>query len=141
MPIASLCMKEVVTIEAGATIQAATELMKNNNIGSLIVMEGNGKKKPVGIVTDRDIALRVFTNGLTGSTPVNQVMSKKVVSIASDAGIAEAVDKMEDNGVRRIVVKDQEENICGMVSSDDILQLLAREFSGIGRLVEKQVGE
>lgn len=139
MPIASLCSKAVVSVDASATLQTATELMKKNNVGSLIVMEGNGQRKPVGILTDRDVALKAFSNGLTASTHVDQIMSKKIVSIASHAGIAEAVDKMENNGVRRIVVKDKDENICGVVSSDDILQLLAREISGIGRLVQKQV--
>lgn len=141
MPIASLCSKNAVSIDKDTTLDAASRLMREKNVGSLIVTEGNGKRKPIGVLTDRDIALGAFSNGQTAKTPVHRVMSSKnVVSIGAEAGIADAVETMERHGVRRIVVRDENQEICGIVSSDDILQLLARELHGIGRLVQKQTG-
>jgi CBS domain-containing protein len=138
MAISSLCSNQPVSIERTASINTAIMLMKARNIGSLVVTEGNGHLKPIGIVTDRDIALNVFSDGITATTPIDRIMSEKIVSIAADAGIAEAVEKMESHGVRRIVVQDQNENLCGVVSADDILQLVGREMYGIGQLIKKQ---
>ena len=141
MAIASLCSNKPFSIKKGSSILSAIQMMKSKNVGSLVVTAKSGKRKPVGILTDRDIALCAWGSGITKSTPIDRIMSKNVVSIQANAGIAEAVDKMERKGVRRIVVQDKNEGICGVVSSDDIIQLVAREMYGIGRLVQKQTGK
>lgn len=138
MPIDSLCTNKSISIRRSASIETAAQLMNKENVGSLVVVEDNGDGRPLGMVTDRDIALKTFTDGLTPSVSVERIMSKKIVSVPSTAGIAEAVEKMEQNGVRRIVVQDPSNRVCGVVSSDDVLQLVGREMSSIGRLMQKQ---
>lgn len=139
MAIGSLCSKKPILIDRDASIQSAAKLMKERNVGSLVVMSGeDGASKPVGLLTDRDIALKLFSKGISAESPVEKIMSKGVHSTRSDTGIAEVVDQMEKSGVRRILVQDEKHRLCGVVSADDILQLVGREIYGIGRLIEKQ---
>jgi signal-transduction protein with cAMP-binding, CBS, and nucleotidyltransferase domain len=138
MSIASLCSKKPVLLDRGAGVKSACSLMSDENVGSVIVMEGGKRSKVVGIVTDRDIALHAFRAGMTARTPVEKIMSKKVLVVNEETGIFEAIDQMEKHGVRRLVVQTDDGEICGVVSTDDILNLLSREMSSIGKLLDKQ---
>ena len=139
MPISDLCSKNLVCVEKGASLQYAAQLMKKHHVGGVVVVETNGKNKPVGMLTDRDIVLGIVAENLPLSTKVQDVMSTDIVKVTRGKGIAEVVDQMESKGVRRMIVVDEAGNACGLVSSDDILQLVARELNGLGRLVERQV--
>lgn len=139
MPVSDLCSKNIACIEQGSTLQNAAQLMKKNHVGGLIVVESNGKNKPVGIITDRDITLGAVAENLSMNTKVKEVMSKNIFTVPKNEGIAEVVDRMEREGVRRMIVIDNSGNACGLVSSDDILQLVAREINGLGRLVQRQI--
>lgn len=141
MAILSLCSKKPVHAKKGTSIQAAVEIMKRENVGSLMVTEGTGLRKPIGFVTDRDIALKAFSNGIDANSPIERIMSKKLISTRSDSGIAEVIDKMKRTGIRRIVVKNPGEEACGVVSLDDLVQLLAEEMNGIGMLIRSQAME
>lgn len=139
MAIADLCTRKLVSVERGATLQYAAQLMKKHHVGGIVVVEANGKSKPVGILTDRDIVLSIVAENQPLSTKVQSVMSTDVVQVPKSKGIAEVVEQMESRGIRRMVVVDDAGNACGLVSSDDILQLVAKELSGLGRLVERQL--
>ncbi len=139
MPISDLCAKGVVCIERGASLQAAAKLMKKHHLGGLIVVEGKGATRPVGVLTDRDIVLGIVAENKPSTTTVEEVMSKNVVKVRRSEGIASVVDQMEQEGVRRMVIVDDAGEACGLVSADDIIQLVARELNGLGRLVGQQV--
>lgn len=139
MPISDLCEKNLIYVEQGASLQYAAQLMKKHHTGGLVVVEANGQTKPVGILTDRDIVLSVVAENLTSKTKVQDVMSRDIVKVNQSKGIAEVVDQMEGYGVRRMIVVDEQGNACGVVSADDILQLVARELNGLGRLVNRQI--
>ena len=139
MPIQDLCQKNLISVERGASLQYAAQLMKKHHVGGIVVIEADGVKKPLGVLTDRDIVLAVVAENRSLSTPISEIMSKDIVTVTKGSGIASAIDQMEQKGVRRIIVIDEAGDACGLVSSDDILQLLAREMYGLGKLVEKQV--
>jgi len=139
MPISNLCSDKIITVEKRATLKRAAQLMKEHHVGSLVVVGLSGKNKPLGILTDRDIVLTVVAEGLPFDTPVEEVMSPKVITVHDSDGIAEVADKMQEEGVRRMVVVDDSGLACGMVSSDDILQLMARELNALGNLVQRQL--
>lgn len=141
MPISDLYSKNLISVEKGANLRFAANLMKENNIGGLVITEVGRSDKPIGILTDRDIALCVAADNLSPDTPVEKVMSTNVVKVKSDVGIAEVVDEMCAQAVRRIVVTDEKDNIQGIVSTDDILQLMARELYSIGNLINRQIEE
>ncbi len=139
MPISDLCSKNLVCVERSASLQDAAKLMKRHHVGGLVVTESESLRNPVGILTDRDIVLSLVSENQPMSTKVQDAMTKKVVTVPEGLGIAEVVDRMETNGVRRMVVVDEQGDACGLVTADDILQLVARELNGLGRLVERQV--
>jgi predicted transcriptional regulator len=139
MPILDLCSKNLVTIEKDASLISAAKMMKKNHVGGLIVTEKNNSLKPVGILTDRDIVLGVIAENLPLNMRVQEIMSRNIATVLSSEGISNVIDHMDREGVRRMVVVDDTGNACGLVSSDDIVRLVAQELSSIGHLVESQI--
>lgn len=139
MPISNLCSKQVVCIEKTATLQEAARLMKDQHVGAIVVIERDGKNKPIGMITDRDIVISVVAENQTLNKKVQDVMSTDIVKVIESKGIAEVVDQMENHGVRRMIVIDEFGDACGVVTADDILQLVARELNGLGRMVQREL--
>jgi CBS domain-containing protein len=103
------------------TINDAAKMMEDAKVGAVIVMENN---TPVGIVTDRDFAVKVVAHAYNITTPVKQIMSSPLFSINSDESVRTAADLMHDRGIRKLPVIDGE-NIVGMITATDIVNLLA----------------
>ncbi len=138
MPVFDLCSKDLVYIEEQSSLKQAAQLMKKHNVGGVIVVDTYAGKKPVGIITDRDIALCCVDEKLSLTKKIQKVMTKKIVTMPRDAGIAAVVEKMEKDKVRKIIILDKQGHACGLVSSDDILELLAREINALGKVSQIQ---
>ena len=123
-------IKEVMTRDVevvGPTcgIREATQLMKALDIGVLPVCDGN---RLIGMVTDRDIALRVVADGLdVNQSSVKQAMSSPVVYCYEDQDVEEAGHLMEVKQIRRLLVLDRDKNLAGVVSLGDIVVKTGRE--------------
>lgn len=139
MPISDLCSKNLISVVRGSTLQYAAQLMKQYHVGGIVVVESGEQNKPIGFITDRDIVLEAVAESLPLETPVEEVMSSNVSTVRLKDGIASVVEKMEMEGVRRMVVIDEKGNACSLVTADDILKLLAKELSGLGKIIEHQV--
>jgi CBS domain-containing protein len=105
-----------VTLPPTATAREAADLMKSFDIGNVVVVDGD---QVVGIVTDRDLALRVVATGGTGQEPVGQVASPSPVVIAAESTIDAAARMMAMHAVRRLPVV-EEGRIVGVVSLGDL---------------------
>jgi CBS domain-containing protein len=139
MSISSLCKRIVVTIHRDATIEDAALFMRSSHIGDVVVVDAADTRKPVGIITDRDIAVEVVAQGLVpAQTTVGSIMSTPVVSLREEDGFLEALDKMSACGVRRAPVLDRDGRLKGLVSVDDLVPLLARELAKIGALIRHE---
>src|SRR5512133_1447235 len=104
-----------------ATVARAAELMKNENVGSIPVVENEKTQKLVGIVTDRDLALKVVAKGLDAqSTQVETVMSRNVVTCQAEDDLQKALDAMAKHQLRRIPVVDKDEKIVGIIAQADV---------------------
>ncbi len=137
MPISDLCSKEMVTVDSNQSLQKAAKLMKKKHVGTLIVTQG---ESPVGIITDRDIVLKVVAEGKSvDECKVEEAMTDKLVTAPKDCSVYDAIRLMEKKKVRRLVVVDKSERLCGVLSTDDLVQMLSEEMAGIGRLYEKQI--
>ncbi|MFN3813440.1 MAG: CBS domain-containing protein, partial [Aquificaceae bacterium] len=106
------------------------------NIGSVVVLDD--QSRPVGIITDRDVTLRVVYKGLDPkTTPLEQVMTKDLFVLDENMGLFEALMFMKDKGVRRYPVVNSEGKLTGFFSLDDVLFLLGKEFSAVADIIQK----
>ena len=128
MPVKDLIRRKVVTIEQDDTVMLAAQRMKDKMVGSLVVLDGD---KPAGIITDRDIAIRVVGAGKDPSTPVGDVMTRDPVTIREDASFFELTKTFREAGVRRLIVVDREGKLLGLISIDDVFELLTTEFANL----------
>ena len=103
------------------SVAKAAELMKSENIGSIPVIENKQSQKLVGIVTDRDLALKIVANGLDAkSTKVDAVMTHKVVTCRADDDLQKALDAMAEHQLRRIPVVGNDNKVVGIIAQADV---------------------
>jgi CBS domain-containing protein len=101
--------------------KAAHLLMKRENIGSIPVIENEQTKKLVGIVTDRDLALKIIAEGRDAkSTKVEAVMTHKVVTCRADDDLQKALDAMSEHQLRRMPVVNNDNQILGIIAQADV---------------------
>jgi CBS domain-containing protein len=111
--------------------------MEKEGVGLLVVVE---EGRPLGVVSDRDIALEVLAGRRdAAATRVEDAMTKRPVTIPADAPIAEAALRMSRQGVRRLPVVDGEEKTVGVIAADDLVRLLAEEIAGLAAVVNAQL--
>ena len=127
---------EVVTVRPTDTIRRAAELMGQENVGAVVVVE---QGRPVGIVTDRDVALSVAARGTSRETCVQEVMACPVTTILHDEGIFKVTQYMMENALRRVPVVDGVGRLVGLVTLDDLLVLLSRELDNLAKGVQAEV--
>ncbi len=100
------------------TVLTASRLMKKYNIGSLPVIDD--QSTVIGIVTDRDVVIRVFADILPMSTKIEDVMTSPVYTIEETAEVGAAISLMADKQVRRLPVVDSDQKLVGMISLGDL---------------------
>jgi CBS domain-containing protein len=113
--------KDPVCCQPNDKVVEAAKLMKSENIGSIPVIENEQTKKLVGIVTDRDLALKIVAEGLdAASTKVDAVMTRKVVTCLASDDLQKALDAMSEHQLRRIPVVDNDNKIVGIIAQADV---------------------
>ena len=140
MPIGEFCNREVVFATRETSIPEAAQLMRKFHVGDLVVVdEIDGKRVPVGIVTDRDIVVEIVSQSLDfNAFSVGDIMSPQLISVQEKEGVFETIRLMRAKGIRRIPVVNQEGGLEGIVSADDILDLLAEEMTELARVVPRE---
>jgi CBS domain-containing protein len=114
---------------AETTAQDAARLMQDNDCGSLPVVENRDSMKLIGMVTDRDLALRILGRGQAPSTPIREAMTRNVSSVKLDDDLDAVESVMSGQQVRRVPVVDNNDRVIGIVAQAD----LARELKAVGR--------
>jgi CBS domain-containing protein len=110
-------------------MKEASKQMYQNNIGSVIVVDTEGNKKAVGIVTERDIARMVgFSTKLFSDILVAEIMSKPLITVFPDTSIKEAVILMQQKEVRRLPVLNDKGLMAGIITDKDILKAFTKTF-------------
>ncbi len=126
MPIKDIMVKNVVTADPNEPIESIIEKFYSKNIGCVIITEN---EKILGIITDRDIAIRGL--GKSSKIPVKEIMTTKIVTATEEEGIFNLTKKFRNYGIRRIPIVDKSGELKGIISIDDILELLATEFANL----------
>jgi CBS domain-containing protein len=140
MSIRKICTCEVVKAVKSMPAKEAAKIMKKNNIGAIVVVENETNSKVVGILTDRDIVVKVFAENIDAKNIcVGDVMSNDLLVLKQHQGINEAIEMMCAKGVRRAPIVDDGGKLCGIAVVDDLLLLIADELSSLAKLVRKQI--
>ena len=141
MDLSEFCKGEVVTITQGQTILEAAVLMRERSVGCLIITHSDGSGVPVGVLTDRDIVSRGVAQMLpVDSMPVSSIMSVSPVTVAATEDVREVIKLMGHHRVRRIIIVDASGAPIGIVSTDDLLKVLANDLNLLGELIQVQTG-
>ena len=124
-------------VTPGATIREAAQLMRRENIGIVPVIEDTGNKRLVGVVTDRDIAIRVVAGGRDPDTRVSEIMSTSdLATCTADDDVDEVMEAMAIEQVRRIPIVDERGSLVGIVAQADIVRK-ARDRGRVERTVQQ----
>ena len=127
--ISEVMSSDVQTISPDATIEEAAQEMRDGDFGLLPVGDD---EQLLGVITDRDIAIRAVAEGRGLSTPVSEIMSEGVIWVHEDDSIEEAAEIMSDNQIRRLPVVNAEQRLVGIVSLGDF----AVDASDIGPVAD-----
>lgn len=137
MTVGNICNREVDTARPDDSIRVAADRMLQRNVGTLIVCTKD--RKPVGILTDRDITLKVVAHGKDPRTvKVSEIMSKLFGHVTEGTDVEPALSIMRAGGFRRLPVVDASGGLVGILSVDDILVQHARETGLIADLIRKE---
>ena len=121
-----IAVKPVITASARMTITEAARAMKQKNVGALIIVNAG---RPLGVLTDRDIAIDVVAAGKDpDAVRVEDVMRKKPATLREDLGLMDAARIFAKTGVRRLPVVDKAGRVSGIVALDDLMMLLGNEM-------------
>lgn len=140
MPISEICNREVVVVEPSESALEAARLMRQHHVGDVVVVNSRGDGRiPVGIVTDRDLVVEIMSPELDpAAITVGDFMSADIATVKEDAGVFEAVEYMRTKGVRRMPVVNSRGALIGIVTLDDLLELLAEEMQAVAQLVRHE---
>lgn len=144
MSIGEFCNREVVYALRETTVVEAAKLMRSHHVGSLVVVDqiGTGKRKPVGIVTDRDIVVEVTATGLDPKTiTAEDIMSSQLAMVREEDTVEQTMEMMRFKGVRRLPVVDRDGGLAGIITIDDLLELVAENLVELTRIVSREQAE
>lgn len=130
MTIGSIMTKKVVALRPQDKVAKAAKLMREERVGCVLVLDED--RKPIGILTDRDIVVSVVATGLNPKTTrLDQIMTSRVVTAWEGEILLQVAKRMAEAYVRRLPIVDEKGRVKGLVSVDDILVLLIAELSHV----------
>ena len=140
MDLKSLCTREVVGIDARASLRDAAALMAEEHVGALVVTTGGEPPQVVGIVTDRDMTLEALGRpGSPADLRIGDLASTRPLAVPGSATVLEAAQSMEQAGVRRLLVVDDGGGVVGLVSADDLVQAISDELESLARALRSGI--
>lgn len=127
MNVSEVMTREVVLADPSQPIHEAAKLMAECDAGALLVGRND---RLVGVITDRDIAVRAVAQGLPPDTPVEKVMSPQVLYCFEDEDVEHVAKNMGENRVRRLPVLNREKRLVGIVSFGDLSRTVPARTAG-----------
>lgn len=141
MNVGEACTRSVIFIDQQESAFDAAKLMRRFHVGDVVIVrETDGKRVPVGIVTDRDLALEIVAQGVDPAAVevIDLVADSRLVTADTQEPLEVALERMRAHGVRRLPVVNSAGALVGILTVDDILDLLAEQVNEIVRLAGGQ---
>jgi CBS domain-containing protein len=139
MTAGEVCNRQVVFTRPETSIVDAVGLMKVHHVGDVVVVrEPDGQRVPIGILTDRDIALAVERLVRLPQMRVADVMSADLVTSPESENLYDALKTMQAHGIRRLPVVNDRGGLEGILTFDDVVELLSEELTDLAKLVAKE---
>lgn len=136
MTVQDVARTDVMTSHQDQSVGNLASIMKDENIGSVIIED---EDRPVGIVTDRDLVLEVLEPRHDPSeVTAADIMSETPTTVRADEGILEATAAMDEKGVRRLPIVDDDGTLTGIVTLDDLMVLLTDELDNLVGVIERE---
>jgi CBS domain-containing protein len=137
MSIERIAERRVQTLPPDATCREAATLMRDENIGTVVVAED---RRPLGIVTDRDLAIRMVADGMEpDKTALRDVMSGEPIFVGGERSIDQVIAAMRNLSIRRVPLVDADGKLCGLVSMDDLVMLLADQLGDLADAIREEL--
>ena len=135
MSLSKMLTRKAVSAHPHNSLEEVARLMEAENVGAVVITQ---RSRPVGIITDRDLALAVCTGGRNPHDEVQSVMTCPVETINGDEGVYNATQRMMDLAIRRLPVVNHVGALIGLVSLDDLLLLLSRELHQLAEGIQAE---
>lgn len=140
MSVGQICNRDTVIVRKEDSIIEAAKLLREFHVGSVVVVEDTaGGVKPVGILTDRDLVVEILAAELDPATvSVGDIMSYELTTAREEDGLWDVLQRMQSKGVRRVPVVNAEGLLAGILTSDDLLELLASELGQLVKVIGRE---
>ncbi|MGZ8225222.1 MAG: CBS domain-containing protein [Methylococcaceae bacterium] len=140
MTLKTICNREVLIAQKNDTVVEAARLMRKYHVGNVIIIEErNGLKYPVGIVTDRDIVVELIAKEVDiNSVTLGDIMYREITLAKENDNINETIKIMRQKGIRRLPVVDDSGALIGIVTLDDLIDLIAEQLQDLAELIGGQ---
>lgn len=135
MTVKDMGPQDVVTTSPDATVRDVVEQLAAENVGAVVVTEEN---QPVGILTDRDVALSVNDADDVATQSVNEIMTENPETIQGDEPGMEISRRLGEANVRRLPVVDENDELTGIVTMDDLVATVGEELDAVADTIEVQ---
>jgi len=135
-----ICNREVVVAYRQNTLAEAASLMRDHHVGSLVVVvERQAERVPVGILTDRDLTLAILAHGVDPrSFEIGDVMNTELVTVREQDSVTEVLRLMRERGIRRLPVLTSSGALAGIVTIDDVLDIVAEQLADVVHAIERE---
>jgi CBS domain-containing protein len=122
----------VAVVEPETSALVVAKIMRQHHVGALVVVDAQEKTRPVGIVTDRDLVLELMAEGLDPAVfTAGDIMTVDLVTANPSMNAMEAVQLMKKHRLRRLVMTDKKGQLVGIITLEDVLELLTRELADL----------
>jgi CBS domain-containing protein len=140
MSVGEICNRNVIIAYKSVVLSEAARLMRDQHVGSLVIVEQRDQGRvPIGILTDRDIIIAVVARDLDArNMAISEAMSADLVIVHEEDAVVDALRLMRSHGVRRVPVVAREGALVGIITVDDLLEIVARELSDLAGAIQSE---
>jgi predicted transcriptional regulator len=140
MKVGEYCTREVIVADGTTGIVEAAQLMRENNVGTIVIVERGDGNRPVGIVTDRDLVVEVLAPELDmGRVTCGDLPMRDLITVGENDDLMDTLTRMGQAGVRRVPVVNSRGELEGLLAMDDVFTVISEMMNDLVQLVVREV--